>query len=871
MPDTARTAPRSSLASAPRKSLSYFITLFCPEYRGLLIMLLALGAAASFLIYSQNELLGMLVKSFSSAPGALGLAGAKGTATGGGHVAPKEFLDLAVLLGMSLPALVLGFLVLARTLYALIAYVKLRTDGRLNIKAKSDLETEILLNLLHKDDQFFSRHSPAETINRLVLDLQRVNQRRSDLVEAWWSGLLLAGNLIFFLSKDWRLALVALAGCAGGVLWTRRVAHRIQALDARFMHQEDQVKSSIEDFLASAFEVQTGNRYNVVRDAFVKTHAERAVTFLEFVRQNSRMSSGYVLTSILTFTTMVLVLLYMRRAGGFNEAVALVPVVVWTLPPLFDNARQLVMIRLKFHIATTSIKRLLEYESTAKAAQVAVELPGRDALLQLRDASFRYHDAAELSQPGIADLTAEFRPGRWTAIVGRSGAGKTTLLKLLLGRLAPQKGSVAYGDQSLSALSPEAVAATFSFLPNPYTLLNTSIQKNVLFALADPLYLAGPEELSDAGLALVEDIGLGQICRLKALDQTLKDAPAAQTLAQNITSLRLLTREKLFSTHKIGVAPFEEGNKGRRHWILERILDGKCDQEPVLSLLLRNDGRLLRRLLGTALQDKLAAIGREVLHEYSRLLAIPDYYDFAQLTPFPVSHGLWRLRVAYAHLAERDALTRKEKAGLLLVALSASAAELPRDGAGMAFFEARCCESYPRETKQLRRILAGMWESFDASRVHPYLTWRENLTFGDMEITSSRSARLADLAILETIASAGFSTEFTRLGLSFPVGRKGVNLTAGQGQLVALCRTVISNSPAMILDEPTAALDPASRSKLASFLTDWKKERIVITVTKDAALAAYADEVLALEGGKLEPAVGIPATQPPSQDRNQQP
>ncbi len=842
-------AASSPQTSCGRNTLAYFLALFCPEYRTLFFILLALCAAAALTAYTQNELLGMLVKSFSTASETPALARTGDAASEGRVLVAAWLQDQAGRLGMSLPAVLLALLVVARVLFSMISYIKLCTDGRLNIRAKSDLETEILIHLLHKDDQFFNRHSSAETINRLVVDLQRVNQRRSDLVEAWWCGLLLASNLLFFLLKDWRLALVALAGCLSGVFWSRGVSRRIRSLDERFLHYEDQVKSAIEDFLAAAVEVQTGNRYGAVRQALLKMHEGRALAFLGFIKQNTRLSSIYSLSSILTFMTMVLVLLYMRHGGGFTEAVALMPVVVMTLPMLFENARQLVLIRLKFQIAGTSIKRLLEYESTIRPEAGPVDL-ARGSVLELRDVSFGHTDAGAGTRAGLSHVHAVFRPGTWTAMLSRTHADKNTLFKLLLGRLEPESGQVTYDGRSLFSLPGDVVASLIAFMPGQGTPINASIFRNIVFAQTAPGFLAGPDELSADGLALIEAVGLGAICRLKALD-IKPDIEAPATGAPGvIVELRQRVRTALHARHGIDIVPYTKNATSQTQCILERLLGGKCDQQRTLAILQRDAGRALRGMSDQDVQRRLHAVGTAFLQEYSRLLAIPEYDDFALLAPFPVEFGLWRLRAACAHLATQAPLTPKEQTLLTLAGLTVTGAELP-PGEAAAVYETCSCDAFPKEARRLRRLLKGCWQPFDPALVHPYLTWRENLIFGDMTLLSSRKARLVDATILDVIDESGCQAMFTRLGLGYPAGRKGANLDPGQAQLMAICRTAIANAPVMLLDEPSSALDPVARDQLAAFLTRWKEGRIVVTVTRDHELAACADELLTLEGGRL--------------------
>jgi ABC-type multidrug transport system fused ATPase/permease subunit len=191
--------------------LSSWFALWHPRYRAALIGLAIAGALASALVYLENNLLDLLTRSVAEASPAARPGDASAVVA-----------RLAGWLQVGLPFLALGLFVAGRLASGFVEFWKIHLTGSLTIQTKNDLETEILLHLMRKDDAFFSRHSPAEMVNRLAVDLSRVSGRRPNLMHVWWSALLLSGNLAFFLVKDWRLAAAAAAACAAGVLWTLR-------------------------------------------------------------------------------------------------------------------------------------------------------------------------------------------------------------------------------------------------------------------------------------------------------------------------------------------------------------------------------------------------------------------------------------------------------------------------------------------------------------------------------------------------------------------------------------------------------------------------------------------------------------------------
>ncbi len=90
-------------------------------------------------------------------------------------------------------------------------------------------------------------------------------------------------------------------------------------------------------------------------------------------------------------------------------------------------------------------------------------------------------------------------------------------------------------------------------------------------------------------------------------------------------------------------------------------------------------------------------------------------------------------------------------------------------------------------------------------------------------------------------------------------GRAPYRLSGGEKKRVALASIMIMQPEVLLLDEPTAALDPASQGAVIRMLAEWGDAgRTLITSTHDLALVEeIADKVFVLEQGRLV-AVGTP-------------
>ena len=88
-------------------------------------------------------------------------------------------------------------------------------------------------------------------------------------------------------------------------------------------------------------------------------------------------------------------------------------------------------------------------------------------------------------------------------------------------------------------------------------------------------------------------------------------------------------------------------------------------------------------------------------------------------------------------------------------------------------------------------------------------------------------------------------------GLETMLGPNGANLSVGQKQRVSIARALVCDAPILILDEPTAALDPSTEQALIRSLDIAKQERIVFIVAHRLSTIQAADLILFLEDGRI--------------------
>jgi ATP-binding cassette subfamily C protein CydD len=121
---------------------------------------------------------------------------------------------------------------------------------------------------------------------------------------------------------------------------------------------------------------------------------------------------------------------------------------------------------------------------------------------------------------------------------------------------------------------------------------------------------------------------------------------------------------------------------------------------------------------------------------------------------------------------------------------------------------------------------------------------RDNILFARPEATAEEVATAAAAARLDQF------TDALPKGLDTAIGEGGYGLSGGQAQRVAIARAYLKNAPLLLLDEPTAHLDPATEKEVLDSLQRLAIGRTVILASHSSAAHGFGGRRLDLREGR---------------------
>ena len=124
-------------------------------------------------------------------------------------------------------------------------------------------------------------------------------------------------------------------------------------------------------------------------------------------------------------------------------------------------------------------------------------------------------------------------------------------------------------------------------------------------------------------------------------------------------------------------------------------------------------------------------------------------------------------------------------------------------------------------------------------------TIRYNIRYGRWEASDAEveeAARLAQIDDFIRMSPHGYETE---------VGERGLKLSGGEKQRVAIARTILKGPPILLLDEATSALDSHTEHEIQEALERVSRNRTSLVIAHRLSTIVAADEIIVLDQGKI--------------------
>lgn len=325
-----------------------------------------------------------------------------------------------------------------------------------------------------------SKYHTGDLMTRLTSDVGSVSDGISSTIPTILR--LLVELIVTFITLayyDLRLALFALMVAPIAMVVSLWLGRKLKYLTVKVQESESKYRSFMQESLANILIEKSFCLEDYSEDRLTKLRDERIFWVFKRNRTNMFASAamglsfqlGYIVAFVwgaicianktITYGTMTVFLQLVNRIQAPIISLAqLVPKLIYMM---------------------ASAGRIIELQQLPREEYTGKSIYPEQIGVRIKDVTFGYTEENVLE-----DASIEFRPGEFTAIVGKSGIGKTTLVRLIMAFTKNMKGDISFYNEKGENMNASPDARKFiAYVPQGNTLFSGTIRENILMGRKD--------------------------------------------------------------------------------------------------------------------------------------------------------------------------------------------------------------------------------------------------------------------------------------------------------------------------------------------------------------------------------------------------
>lgn len=325
----------------------------------------------------------------------------------------------------------------------------------------------------------------AETLRNVNDEVRwTFQQSLGSLLNVLTEGLVVVALIALLVAVNPIVAISAVVSVGGlGALFFLGIRRRTARLGEQQQRAQGQLNRVVAQSLGSFKETRLLGTAPFFLDRFEDASRAWADTYVNLTTVKAL--PRYVLET-LSVVGMLVVVIVARVQGTPTEAIVpLLTVVALASVRLAPSATRIISSLTVMVHYSPSVRAVIQgLDSVPDADDTSHPTPaerGPVGAIEIDGVSFTHAGA---SRPTLSDVHLQIAPGTIVAFVGSSGAGKSTLADVILGLLAPAKGSVRVAGRDI-ADDMDAWQRSIGYVPQQVYLVDDTVRRNVAFGVVD--------------------------------------------------------------------------------------------------------------------------------------------------------------------------------------------------------------------------------------------------------------------------------------------------------------------------------------------------------------------------------------------------
>lgn len=381
------------------------------------------------------------------------------------------------------------------TIKGVSAYMQAYYMSKAGNRIIAEKQQELYSHILAQDATYFQKHQSSDLLTRITYNAQSARSVVEILVASFVrDALTLLGLVAVMVIQQPFLALGALA--FGPI-----ALFGIRILIKKARHYMQLELSSLGQLMHIVQETTRGIRVvkSFALEPMLKGRMDKAVRDIE--KQSNRMARLEAATSPIMETLAGIAIAGMLALSGvlvlrYGQTPGELMSFITALLLAYEPAKRLARMRITLEggmVGVRGLFELLDHPIALTEKPDAVPLTVPKGGIAIDNLSFSYVEGT----PVLKGLSASFKPGKMTAIVGPSGSGKSTIINLIMRLFDPDQGSIRIDGQDLRDVTFATLRDAIAYVGQDTFLFTGTVRDNIALGRQT----ASEEEIIDASKA----------------------------------------------------------------------------------------------------------------------------------------------------------------------------------------------------------------------------------------------------------------------------------------------------------------------------------------------------------------------------------
>ncbi len=366
-----------------------------------------------------------------------------------------------------------------------LAYLSSYMQAWVTSKVVYQIRNDAFRSVMRQSPGFFNSAKTGELMQTVTSQTSVVQRNAMLLIQTVAQRpLTIISILVVLFAQDWfftTISLVVFPACLYPII---RIGKRVRKTGAKEEYDSRALMVAMQESFSGIRLVKSYAREQHAMDRFERCNASMTRNMLRWAKALELV--GPIVETVASVGIAAGLVYAWHRGLEAENFFMMVMALTQIYPPVKELSRVQMLLQ-KTTVAAGMVFEILDRTPDITDKPEAKDIGRATGAVSFKDVTFHYRDkdGTQKDIPAVQDVSLQFEPGKFYALVGPSGAGKSTIFSLLLRFYDPDAGDVLLDGQDVRDLTQVSLRANIGIVSQDTFLFHDTIRENIRYGRLD--------------------------------------------------------------------------------------------------------------------------------------------------------------------------------------------------------------------------------------------------------------------------------------------------------------------------------------------------------------------------------------------------